>query len=187
MRIMKDSIQCLAVDYQEKLVPVMQEKERLLERSAMFLKGLRLLGVPVTVTEQYPKGLGKTVPKILTAAGTKTAFDKITFSCLEDEKIKEHIVCQAGRRFVAVCGIEAHICVLQTVVDLCGQGYVPVVAADCIASKRSEDREAALERMKAEGAYLTTSESLLYELMRSAKNEAFRDITALVKEQRRID
>ena len=181
MRIMKDSIQCLAVDYQEKLVPVMQEKERLLERSAMFLKGLRLLGVPVTVTEQYPKGLGRTVPKILTAAGTKTAFDKITFSCLENEKIREHIGCQAGRRFVAVCGIEAHICVLQTVIDMKEAGYQPILVADCISSRSSEDKRYALIRAQQEGALITTAEALLYELMETSKAPEFKTISALVK------
>ena len=113
MRIEKEQTVAIGIDYQEKLVPVMHKKEKLIENSRILLSGLSTLEVPICLTQQYTKGLGETVPEIIAAAGIKEHVEKISFSAYED--IKEFV---KGKRFVILCGIEAHICVLQTVIDL---------------------------------------------------------------------
>lgn len=176
MRILREEAIALIVDYQEKLVPVMKENELLIYHSQILLQGLKILGVPMILTQQYTKGLGTTVKDITDAAEKTDYVEKISFSAYEN--VKEMI---AGKRFVIVCGIESHICVLQTVIDLAGAGYIPVVVEDCISSRKKHDKKIALERMKQEGAIVTTSESILFELLREAGTETSKKIQRLVK------
>ncbi len=176
MRILREEAVALVVDYQEKLVPVMNEKEFLIERSQILLQGLKILGVPMIITQQYTKGLGATVENIRSAAGKLDYIEKISFSAYE--QVKDQI---EGMKYVIVCGIESHICVLQTVIDLAAAGYVPVVVEDCISSRQKTDKEIALKRMSQEGAVITTSESLLFELLRVAGTETSKKIQRLIK------
>lgn len=176
MRILREEAVALVVDYQEKLVPVMREKELLIYHSQILLQGLKILDVPMTITQQYTKGLGTTVEDITAAVGTETYVEKISFSAYE--QVKEQI---QGKKFVIVCGIEAHICVLQTVIDLAAAGYIPVVVEDCISSRKKYDKKIALERMKQEGAMITTTESLLFELLREAGTDTSKKIQRLIK------
>ena len=176
MRILREEAVALVVDYQEKLVPVMNEKEFLIERSQILLQGLKILGVPMIITQQYTKGLGTTVENISSAAGKSDYIEKISFSAYE--QVKDQI---EGKKYVIVCGIESHICVLQTVIDLAAAGYVPVVVEDCISSRQKTDKEIALKRMSQEGAVITTSESLLFELLRVAGTETSKKIQRLIK------
>lgn len=176
MRIEREQTAALVVDYQEKLVPVMHEKETLIHNSCILLEGLRLLGVPMTITHQYTKGLGATVEPITQAVGHSSYIDKILFSAYEN--VKGQI---EGRKFIIICGIEAHICVLQTVIDLKAAGYVPVLVADCISSRKEMDKEIALKRASAEGAIVTTYESLLFELLKEAGTETSKKIQKLIR------
>ena len=176
MRILREDAVALVVDYQEKLVPVMNEKEFLIERSQILLQGLKILGVPMIITQQYTKGLGTTVEDISSAVGKSDYIEKISFSAYE--QVKDQI---EGKKYVIVCGIESHICVLQTVIDLAAAGYVPVVVEDCISSRQKTDKEIALKRMSQEGAVITTSESLLFELLRVAGTETSKKIQRLIK------
>ena len=176
MRILREEAVALVVDYQEKLVPVMREKELLIYHSQILLQGLKILDVPMTITQQYTKGLGTTVEDITAAIGTEAYVEKISFSAYE--QVKEQI---QGKKFVIVCGIEAHICVLQTVIDLAAAGYIPVVVEDCISSRKKYDKKIALERMKQEGAMITTTESLLFELLREAGTDTSKKIQRLIK------
>ena len=176
MRILREETAALVVDYQEKLVPVMREKELLIYHSQILLQGLKVLDVPMIITQQYTKGLGTTVQDITAAIGKEEFVEKISFSAFEN--VKEML---SGKRFVIVCGIEAHICVLQTVIDLAAAGYVPVVVEDCISSRKKYDKKIALERMKQEGAIITTTESLLFELLREAGTETSKKIQRLIK------
>ncbi len=176
MRILREEAVALVVDYQEKLVPVMREKELLIYHSQILLQGLKILDVPMIITQQYTKGLGTTVEDITAAIGTEAYVEKISFSAFE--QVKEQV---RGKRFVIVCGIEAHICVLQTVIDLAAAGYIPVVVEDCISSRKKYDKKIALERMKQEGAIITTTESLLFELLREAGTDTSKKIQRLIK------
>lgn len=176
MRIERENTVALVIDYQEKLVPVMQNKEALIHNAGILLEGLRVLEVPMIITQQYTKGLGTTVKEITDAIGHDEYVEKISYSAYE--LVKEQI---QGKRFVIVCGIESHICVLQTVIDLVAEGYVPVVVEDCISSRKANDKEVALERMKKEGAILTTYESILFELLKAAGTDTSKKIQRLIR------
>ncbi len=121
MRIIKDDCSALVVDIQERLFPVMHEKEHFLEKSLILLEGLKVLEIPILVTEQYPRGLGSTIEPIKLALDAELFIEKIAFSCC-DEAIYSKSLEQLGRKKVIICGIEAHVCVLQTVLDLVGGG-----------------------------------------------------------------
>ena len=176
MRIERENTVALVIDYQEKLVPVMQNKEAVIHNAGILLEGLRVLEVPMIITQQYTKGLGTTVKEITDAIGHDEYVEKISYSAYE--LVKEQI---QGKRFVIVCGIESHICVLQTVIDLVAEGYVPVVVEDCISSRKANDKEVALERMKKEGAILTTYESILFELLKAAGTDTSKKIQRLIR------
>lgn len=180
MRITPENCLALCVDYQTRLVPAMHGTEPLIHASSVLLKGLNVLDVPVLVTQQYTKGLGETVPEIKEAAGSAPVFEKVTFSCWHTEEIRSAIEA-SGRKTILVFGIEAHVCVLQTVIDLRQAGYDVVYVQDCVDSRKPSDREAALRRAAQEGAVLTSCESLLFELTATAKNPCFKQISALVK------
>jgi hypothetical protein len=179
MRIEKEETLCLAIDYQEKLMPVIERKEEMTGRSVRLLKGMKILHIPLIVTEQYPKGLGNTVSGIKEAACTE-ALEKIEFSCAQNQNVMDRIK-EYQKKNILICGIEAHICVLQTVIDLQREGYQTVLAADCIGSRREEDKFFAIERAKAEGSVITTSEAILYELMKKAGTQEFREILKMIK------
>ena len=176
MRIERENTVALVIDYQEKLVPVMYEKEILIQNSAILLAGLRQLGIPMLVTQQYTKGLGITIQEIREAMESDDYIDKISFTAFNS--VKEQI---RDKKFVIVCGIEAHICVLQTVIDLVEAGFVPVVVEDCISSRKPNDKKIALQRMQQEGAIITTYESLLFELLKVARTEESKRIQRLIK------
>lgn len=179
MRITTDHTKCLVIDYQEKIVPAMANREMLLANSVRFLSGLKVLGIPMAVTGQYTKGLGLNLPEIFAAVGTEEYIDKLTFSAYEEPKVQEWI--GNGTNHVLVCGIEAHVCVLQTAIDLKEAGFAPVLVTDCISSRKESDKEIALLRARQEGILLTTSEAVLFELTRRAGSDVFKQISRLVK------
>ena len=176
MRIDRNKTAALVIDYQEKLVPVMHKKKNLIQNSAILLAGLRTLEIPMVVTQQYTKGLGMTVEELTDVMGTMEYVDKISFSAYEC--VKKQL---KGKKFVIICGIEAHICVLQTVLDLIVEGYVPVVVEDCVSSRKGSDRKVALQRMRDEGAIVTTYESVLFELLKVAGTEESKRVQRLIK------
>ncbi|MCI8327861.1 MAG: hydrolase [Lachnospiraceae bacterium] len=178
MRISADETICLIIDYQEKILPAMAEKEQLVETSVKLLKGLRILEVPMVMTTQYSKGLGLNIPEICEAAGIEEYIDKGSFSCADVEEVCHALL---GKKNVIICGIEAHVCVLQTIIDLKEMGYQPILVEDCVSSRNLHDKEIALLRARDEGAILTTYESLLFELTRVSGTEKFKQISKLVK------
>lgn len=180
MRIDKQESIGLVIDIQERLFPHMDQKEVLLNKILTLLEGLKILEVPVLLTEQYPKGLGQTLDQVRLALENFAPVEKIAFSCCDEPAYREELS-RTARKNVIICGIEAHVCVLQTVVDLLGMEYQPVVVADCVSSRNPEDKKVALERMRAEGAIITTSESILFELARVAGTATFKAISRLVK------
>lgn len=176
MRIEREHTAALVVDYQEKLVPVMHEKEQLIRNSEILLKGLNVLNIPMYITQQYTKGLGTSIKEITDAVEEVAYTDKLSFTAYDC--IKDRIT---TKKFVIVCGIEAHICVLQTVIDLKAAGYIPVLVADCVSSRKESDKQVALERARQEGAIVTTYESLLFELLKEAGTETSKKIQKLIK------
>lgn len=180
MRILAEDTCCAVIDYQEKILPAMAEKETLLENSVKLLKGLNILEVPVMMTAQYSKGLGVNVPEIREAAGIEEFFDKKSFSIYEDEGARKKLE-SLGRKNVILCGIEAHICVLQSIMGLVAAGYQPILVEDCVSSRKLHDKEVSIERARAEGAIVTTCESLLFELTGGAGSDKFKQISNLVK------
>ena len=180
MRLKAEETMAVVIDYQEKLMPVINENDAVTANSAILIKGLRELEVPIVVSQQYTKGLGETIEPIKEALGDFTPMEKKTFSLMDTEEIKEKIT-SYGKKNVVVCGTEAHICVLQTVIDLREAGYNVFLVTDCIGSRKNSDKEASIKRAMAEGAFICTYESVLYELTAGAGNPHFKAISKLTK------
>lgn len=180
MRILKENTIGLFIDIQEKLFPHMHEKEQLETNLIKLALGFKILDIPFLYTEQYSKGLGFTVSPLKTALGEFAAIEKMTFSCC-DEPNYINILKTSGKKIVILGGIEAHVCVLQTAIDLLHLGYQPVVIEDCVSSRKLSDKQIAIERMRQEGALITSLESVLFELTRFSGTDTFKSISKLVK------
>jgi len=181
VRILTDDTVAVAVDFQEKLLPAVLEREKLLQRTLRLLTGLRALGVPVLLSEQYPRGLGSTVAEVREAAGEDApVVEKMTFSCADTPEFLEKLEA-TGRRTVLLFGVEAHVCVLQTALDLVAAGYRVALVRDCVSSRFPDDLETGLLRAQQEGILLTSSEAVLFELLRRAGGDTFKLISKLVK------
>lgn len=161
-------------------MPAMSDKEKLEDKTIRLCKGMNVLGIPVIVTQQYTKGIGPTIDSISEAIGAFEAIDKTTFSCMRNDEFKEQLKA-ADKKDIVVCGIEAHICVQQTVLQLMEEGYNVYVAADCISSRSPEDKMWSIARMGEAGAVITSYEAILYEILEGSKEEGFKAISAIVK------
>ncbi len=180
MRINTNNTAVLVVDYQEKLLPAMSGLKELMDSSKKLLNGLKELEVPMIVTEQYPKGLGSTVDEIKECIGGVIPYAKLSFSGLGTPEIKA-AVDALGRKNIIVCGVEAHVCVLQSVMDLIESGYNVFLAEDCIASRKMSDKETSVKRAVNEGAFITSAEAILFELTVGAGTPHFKAISKIVK------
>ena len=180
MRILKDHASALIIDIQERLFPFIFENEKLLKNLSILIEGLKALSIPILVTEQYVKGLGPTVAPVASLIEGIKRTEKMCFSCCDEPRIAEAIAI-AGKDNIIIAGIESHVCVLQTVIDLQHNGYHPVIVEDCISSRRENDKRIALKRMRYEGAIITSCESILFELLRYSGTEQFKAISRLVK------
>jgi len=180
MRIEENETFALVIDIQEKLFPHIEEKNILLENILKLLKGLKLLKIPFILNEQYPKGIGHTIEPIKKLLGDVKVYEKVTFSCCKTKEtmnaIKKH-----NKKFIIIFGIETHVCVLQTVLDLLENGFIPIVVSDCVNSRKKSDNDVAISRMIQSGAIITTYESLLFELCVSSNNEVFKEISKIIK------
>ena len=159
MRMIPEETQCMVIDMQEKLLPAMYNRRDCEDRVLMLIRGLRALEIPLLVTQQYTKGLGSSIPQVYEAAGSDVYFDKRTFSCAKDENIVAALK-NKNRKNVIICGTEAHVCVLQTCIDLKAMGYQPILVTDGIASRKKSDLKAAIQ----EGILVTTAETALFAL-----------------------
>lgn len=180
MRILKEECCGLVIDIQERLLPHIHNSDIVLQNTQTLVKGLQALNVPLIVTEQYTKGLGFTVPQIKSLFETSTPVEKIAFSCC-DEPLFDASLKELGKKYVIITGIETHVCVLQTAMDLLNKAYIPVIVDDCVSSRKPNDKAIALQRMQASGAIITTYESILFELCRFAGSDTFKAISKLVK------
>ncbi len=180
LKIDRDDAIFVAIDFQEKLMPVVAEPEELEAKAAKLAQGMKTLEIPTIVTQQYTKGLGVTVPAIAEALGKFTPIDKTTFSCMGNEDFLASLEA-LDRGCVILAGIEAHICVEQTAIDLLREGYEVALVTDCVQSRDPRNRDIAIQRMNQAGVIPTSFESVLYELLGSAKASEFKAISALVK------
>jgi nicotinamidase-related amidase len=171
----------LVIDVQEKLLAAIPETPRLLVNLSFLLDVARVLNIPVLATEQYPKGLGPTLPAIAERLPPGRPA-KVVFSC---GGVPEVIAGLAGRPTALLAGIEAHVCVLQTALDLLDRGVRVFVAADTIASRDAIDREFALRRLEQAGAMLTTAETAAFEWLGTAAAPGFKAVSALVQDRSR--
>ncbi len=169
----------LVVDVQDKLIGHIPDQETIVWNIGRLLEGGKILGVPAAATEQYPKGLGPTVSSLAKELGEIPS--KLSFSCASCEKIFDHFA-QSGIVKLLVVGIEAHVCVQQTVLDMLASGFRVYLAVDAVGSRHAVDYDFALRRMESAGATLTTTESALFEWCEVAGTTAFKKISELVRQ-----
>jgi nicotinamidase-related amidase len=170
----------LLIDVQEKLLRVMHDQAGLLENIKKMVKGAQILELPVLWTEQNPAGLGPTVPEIAEHLPDKKPVSKFSFSCCGNEPFIADLKA-LNRKNILVAGIEAHVCVYQTVVDLLNLQFDVEIVADAVASRTPENRTIGLQKSKAAGAGITSVETVLFELLKEAKGDRFKQISKLVK------
>ena len=180
MRILKENTVGLVVDIQERLFPHIHEHEQLKKNTEILVEGLKALGIPMIVTEQYKKGLGDTIEGIKEKVEEYPAFEKTAFSCMDDEAFTQKFE-DEGYKTAILFGIEAHICLMQTAIDLKAEGYRPIIIEDCVGSRNPENKKIAINRLLQEGIIVTSCESILFELCRFAGNDTFKTISKLVK------
>jgi nicotinamidase-related amidase len=180
MRVQKEKAAGLVIDIQERLYPHMYAHETLSRNTGILVEGLKILGVPVLVTQQYTRGLGPTIPGLADRVREFPLIEKTAFSCCDEPEFIRALA-EMRRHFIVMAGIESHVCVLQTVIDLLERGYQPVLVEDCVASRKKGDKSSSVRRMRKEGAIVTTCESILFELCRFSGTEEFKSISKLVK------
>jgi nicotinamidase-related amidase len=170
----------LVIDIQQKLIDLVVEGQRLVRNTRALIEAAKLLQIPVWATEQYPKGLGSTVAQLAELLPDRPA--KTSFSCCAVPELLEQLL---GRRLrhVTVVGLETHVCVAQTVLDLLNHGLVVQVPADAVSSRATLDWEFALRRLERAGAVISTTESVLFEWVENADASAFKAISHIVKQR----
>ena len=169
----------LIIDIQERILKVMQRYETVVENTLKLIRGCKVLNVPIYYTEQYPKGLGETATELKEELDGN-AIQKMSFSCGGAEDLFDEFK-QKGYTQIVVCGIESHVCVQQTVLDLLANDFQVDVAADAISSRRDFDYDTALHRMRSNGAEVTTTESILFEILNVCGTDEFKAVSKLVK------
>jgi len=175
--------QLVVIDIQERLGAAMPEKvlARVIRNVTLLMTAAHRLGIPVTVSEQYPKGLGPTDARIAAAIPPAARrIEKTCFSCADAEGFAP-VIDDAGRRQVILAGMESHVCVLQTAMDLLAAGFHPFVVEDAVCSRKLENYENALQRLQAAGAVIATAESVVFEWLRDARHEHFKALSAMVR------
>lgn len=181
MRALRNDSAAILIDIQERLVPAMNEGEAVVKNAVNLIHGLQILEVPIIAARQYPKGLGDLVLPIREALGEYETFDKGSFSVYDEPKTKEYIK-SLNKKNIFIFGIETHVCVLQSAIDLQNDGYQVYLVSDCTSSRKEADHQMALRRAEAEGILLTTREAALFELLREAGSDQFKQISKLVRE-----
>lgn len=176
-KLRREDCLLLVIDLQEKLMPVIYQNENIIKQTNILLKGMQILNVPIVVTEQYPNGLGNTCKEIELSA-TQSVYEKIAFSCMKDEAIKELLT---RKRQVIILGVEAHICVFKTALDLLIRGIEVHIVSDAVSSRTQENKTIALQRMQQSGAFIESTEMILFQLLNTAGTDEFRAISKLIK------
>ena len=172
---------CLVVvDVQGKLAQLMFDKESLFKNVRILIQAARILDIPILWCQQVPEALGPTVPEIAELLAGEEPIDKACFSCCGEERFTAELNA-LGREQVLLCGIEAHVCIYQTAMDLMEGGLDITILADAVSSRTEQNKETGLDRLSAEGASISSTEMVLFELLKTARHPQFRDIARLVK------
>ncbi len=178
--LVRDNTALLLIDIQEKILGVMNDSKSVVSNSLKLIKGFKILNIPIFYTEQYPKGLGPTASPLLMELEGLNAIQKMTFSCFGAanffQRLRDNNVTQ-----VVVGGIEAHVCVQQTVLDLLANQFQVNLAADAVSSRKEYDYKFATDRMRAHGAEITTTEAVLFELLAESGTDEFKQISKIIK------
>jgi isochorismate hydrolase len=181
-RIERGEAVLIIIDVQDALMKSMNQEigKNVIRNIRIFLAFAREMAIPILITEQYPKGLGKTVPEIKMELGSILPIEKVSFSCCGVETFNDQLS-QLGRKQVILTGIETHVCVLQTAGDLIQKGYEVHVVADAICSRRKLDWETGLRWMEKRRAMISTTEIIAFQLLKEAGTEEFRRLSKLLK------
>ena len=178
----RNSAHLLVIDIQSKLIPTIHDAARLIERSAFLIKTAKHLHVPITVTEQYPKGLGPTDQNLMTLCGNDTpVFAKTNFSGLRDDAIRAHVTRDAVRKDLVIIGMEAHVCVLQTAMDALYAGFNVFVVSDAVSSRGSNDPPLATARLREAGASIVSAEMVFFEMLERSGTEDFKALAPMLR------
>jgi nicotinamidase-related amidase len=171
----------LVIDIQERLLPAMADGARVLAKTTILQRAAEQLALPLTISEQYPKGLGRTVPEL--ASNRAAIFEKLAFSCWRDEALRNHFINlhENGRPQLIVTGIEAHVCVLQTCIDMAQAGFAVFAVSDAMSSRQESSAALAFARMAHAGVELVNTEMALFELLERAGTPQFKALSALIK------
>jgi nicotinamidase-related amidase len=183
MRIGRETATLLVVDVQDRLFPAMDadHREEVVANIKVLAAAARRLGLPMLLTEQYPKGLGHTLPEVREAVGPGVeAVAKVAFSCWGAEAFRDRLRA-TGRRTVIVAGMEAHVCVLLTALDLLAEGLSVHVAADAVTSRTQASWRLAMEQLRQAGAVVTSTETVLFQLLGQADTDDFRALARLIR------
>ena len=176
----KKSTGLLIIDIQQRMNTVMKFRVRLVKNTIKLIEGFNILNVPIFITEQYRKGLGSTEQSILNAITEPDIVEKMNFSCCAALSLMEQLRSKNIRQ-VVVCGIETHVCVLQTCLDLLAEGFQVDLVIDAISSRKKLDHQTAIDRLQKAGVILTTTETVLFELLEKAGTPEFKKISQLIK------
>ena len=184
MRMSRETSQLLIIDVQEKLLPTIDNHENVSAMCARLIYIAKEMGVPITISEQYPKGLGSTVAQVRDEAGNSTqTLDKVHFSCLSDNGLAAHLrgLKNKGHRQIVIGGIESHVCVLQTALDLVADGFDVYIAADAVSSRAASSRRLGLARLARAGAEIVDSEMVMFEWLEKSGTPEFKKLQELLK------
>jgi nicotinamidase-related amidase len=178
-----DSCALVVIDIQEKLLPPIFQREQLVRNSQLLIRAAGILKIPAIVSTQYAKGLGGTVPEIASLLPGTDAIDKNLFSCFGSDVFCTLLKRLPGKRnTLLLCGMESHICVMQSALAALREGYLVHVASDAVSSRTEWDWKIGLDRMRAAGAVISSAEMMIYELMRSSATPAFKELLPYLKE-----
>lgn len=169
------------IDIQERLLPPIFERERLVRNSQLLIRLANILSLPVVLSTQYSKGLGQTIPEIASLLPHVKAVDKLEFGCFGNGEFCSAIGVLAGRNTLLLCGMESHICVMQTALGALNQGLTVHVAADAVSSRAELNWKLGLERMKEAGAVISSTEMMIYELMSKSGTAEFKEMLQYLK------
>jgi nicotinamidase-related amidase len=173
----------IVVDIQEKLLPPILNKETMVKNSQLLIRLAKVLSIPAMVTTQYSRGLGETVPDIASLLPDVRAIDKLEFGCFGSDLFRAALKSLPGNRnTVLLCGMEAHICVMQTALGALNDGYIVHIASDAVGSRAEWNWRIGLDRMRAAGAVISSTEMMMYELLRCSGTPQFKEILSLIKE-----
>jgi nicotinamidase-related amidase len=180
MLLDRSQSQLLVIDVQERLMPAMHEGERMVDKCAVLLQAAQRLGIPITISEQYKKGLGGTVARLDNLKGDAPVMEKMHFSCAADPAIAARVK-DAKRKQVVICGIESHVCVMQSALGFKAQGYDVAMVADAVTSRSPQSVDLAVSRLRHAGVSVVNTEMALFEWLHEAGTPEFKELSKLIK------